>query len=271
MATGLRIIERAAQVHPGQTHVKKIIAEMGGKNAIIIDDDADLDEAVPHILTSAFGFQGQKCSACSRVIVLAAVYDRFVDRLVKAAKVYRVGPAEDPQYSLGAVADAVARQRILDYVDIGKEEGTLLYASSIPAGAGYWVPLTIIGNILPEHRLAQEEIFGPVLAVMRAENFDQAIAWANSTRFALTGGLFSRSPSHLAQAQREFRVGNLYFNRNITGALVDRQPFGGARLSGAGTKAGGPDYLRHFMDPRVVTENTMRRGFAPREEEDGGE
>lgn len=244
---------------------------MGGKNAIIIDDDADLDEAVPHVLASAFSFSGQKCSACSRVIVLAAVYDRFVDRLVKAARVYQVGPAEDPQYSLGAVADAVARQRILDYVEIGKEEGTLLYASSIPTNAGYWAPLTIIGDILPEHRLAQEEIFGPVLAVMRAENFDQAIALANSTPFALTGGLFSRSPRHLAQAQRHFRVGNLYLNRNITGALVNRQPFGGSRLSGVGTKAGGPDYLLHFMDPRVVTENTMRRGFAPLEEDWGDE
>jgi RHH-type proline utilization regulon transcriptional repressor/proline dehydrogenase/delta 1-pyrroline-5-carboxylate dehydrogenase len=268
MATGRRIIERAAQVHPGQLHVKKVIAEMGGKNAIIIDDDADLDEAVPHVLTSAFGFQGQKCSACSRVIVLDAVYDRFVDRLVKAAKVYQVGPAEDPRYSLGAVADAVARQRILDYVEIGRQEGTLLYASPIPSGAGYWVPLTIIGDIRPEHRIAQEEIFGPVLAVMRVENFAQAIAWANSTPFALTGGLFSRSPRHLAQAQRDFRVGNLYLNRNITGALVNRQPFGGSRMSGLGTKAGGPDYLLHFMDPRVVTENTLRRGFAPLEDED---
>jgi RHH-type proline utilization regulon transcriptional repressor/proline dehydrogenase/delta 1-pyrroline-5-carboxylate dehydrogenase len=267
LATGLRIIERAAQLHPGQAQVKKVIAEMGGKNAIIIDDDADLDEAVPQVLTSAFGFSGQKCSACSRVIVLAAVYDRFVDRLVKAARVYQVGPAEDPRYSLGAVAETVARQRILDYVEIGKEEGTLLYASPIPTGDDYWVPLTIIGDIRPEHRLAQEEIFGPVIAVMHVENFDQAIAWANSTPFALTGGLFSRSPKHLAQAQREFRVGNLYLNRNMTGALVNRQPFGGSRLSGLGTKAGGPDYLLHFMDPRVVTENTMRRGFAPLEED----
>jgi RHH-type proline utilization regulon transcriptional repressor/proline dehydrogenase/delta 1-pyrroline-5-carboxylate dehydrogenase len=265
---GLRIIERAAKVHPGQANVKKIIAEMGGKNAIIIDDDADLDEAVPHVLYSAFAFQGQKCSACSRVIVLDAVYDRFVDRLVKAAKVYRVGPAEDPSYSMGAVADAAAQRNILEYIEIGKREGRLLYSSPIPDGVGYWVPLTIIGGITPEHRIAQEEIFGPVLAVMRARDFDQAIAWANATRFALTGGIFSRSPRHLARARREFRVGNLYINRNNTGALVGRQPFGGSRMSGVGTKAGGPDYLLHFMDPRVVTENTMRRGFAPIEEND---
>jgi RHH-type proline utilization regulon transcriptional repressor/proline dehydrogenase/delta 1-pyrroline-5-carboxylate dehydrogenase len=241
---------------------------MGGKNAIIIDDDADLDEAVPHVLYSAFGFQGQKCSACSRVIVLDAVYDRFVDRLVKAAQVYQVGPSEDPKFTMGAVSDAAAQKTIREYIEVGKSEGALLYSSPIPAEEGYWVPLTIIGGITPQHRIAQEEIFGPVLAVMRAKDFDQAIEWANSTQFALTGGIFSRSPEHLAQARREFRVGNLYINRNNTGALVDRQPFGGSRMSGVGTKAGGPDYLLHFMDPRVVTENTMRRGFAPIEEDD---
>jgi RHH-type proline utilization regulon transcriptional repressor/proline dehydrogenase/delta 1-pyrroline-5-carboxylate dehydrogenase len=227
-----------------------------------------LDEAVPHVLYSAFGFQGQKCSACSRVIVLDSVYDRFVDRLVNAARVYQVGPAEDPKYSMGAVSDAAARKSILEYIEIGRQEGKLLYSSQIPEGEGYWVPLTIIGGITPQHRIAQEEIFGPVLSVMRAGDFDQAIEWANSTRFALTGGIFSRSPEHLVQARREFRVGNLYINRNNTGALVDRQPFGGSRMSGVGTKAGGPDYLLHFMDPRVVTENTMRRGFAPIEEDD---
>jgi RHH-type proline utilization regulon transcriptional repressor/proline dehydrogenase/delta 1-pyrroline-5-carboxylate dehydrogenase len=266
--TGLRIIDRAAKVYPGQVNVKKIISEMGGKNAIIIDDDADLDEAVPHVLYSAFGFQGQKCSACSRVIVLDAVYDRFVDRLVKAAQVYQVGPSEDPKYSMGAVSDAAAQKNIREYIEVGKNEGALLYSSPVPAEEGYWVPLTIIGGITPQHRIAQEEIFGPVLAVMRAKDFDQAIEWANSTRFALTGGIFSRSPEHLTKARREFRVGNLYINRNNTGALVDRQPFGGSRMSGVGTKAGGPDYLLHFMDPRVVTENTMRRGFAPIEEDD---
>jgi RHH-type proline utilization regulon transcriptional repressor/proline dehydrogenase/delta 1-pyrroline-5-carboxylate dehydrogenase len=266
--TGLRIIDRAAKVYPGQPNVKKIISEMGGKNAIIIDDDADLDEAVPHVLYSAFGFQGQKCSACSRVIVLDAVYDKFVDRLVKAARVYRVGPSEDPANTMGAVSDAAAMKSIKEYIEVGKQEGKLLYSSPVPGGEGYWVPLTIIGGITPEHRIAQEEIFGPVLAVMRARDFDQAIEWANSTRFALTGGIFSRSPEHLAKARREFRVGNLYINRNNTGALVNRQPFGGSRMSGVGTKAGGPDYLLHFMDPRVVTENTMRRGFAPIEEDD---
>lgn len=268
MEVGLRIIERSAKVYQGQPNVKKIICEMGGKNAIIIDDDADLDEAVPHVLYSAFGFQGQKCSACSRVIVLDAVYDRFVDRLVKAAQAYLIGPSEDPANAMGAVADAAALKSILGYAELGKQEGKLLFESRVPQGEGYWAPLTIIGNIRPEHRLAQEEVFGPVLAIMRAKDFDQAIEWANSTRFALTGGIFSRSPEHLNRARRDFRVGNLYINRNNTGALVERQPFGGSRMSGVGTKAGGPDYLLHFMDPRVVTENTMRRGFAPIEEDD---
>jgi RHH-type proline utilization regulon transcriptional repressor/proline dehydrogenase/delta 1-pyrroline-5-carboxylate dehydrogenase len=262
MEVGLRIVERGAKVHPGQVNVKKVVCEMGGKNAIVIDDDADLDEAVPQVLGSAFGFQGQKCSACSRVIVLDALHDRFVERLVKAARAIRVGPAEDPACAMGAVVDAAAQKKILEYIAIGKREGTLLYQSPIPDGEGHWVPLTIIGGILPEHRLAREEVFGPVLAVMRAGNFDQAIAWANATGFALTGGIFSRSPEHLDRARQAFRVGNLYINRGITGAMVGRQPFGGARMSGTGTKAGGPDYLLNFMDPRVVTENTVRRGFA---------
>jgi RHH-type transcriptional regulator, proline utilization regulon repressor / proline dehydrogenase / delta 1-pyrroline-5-carboxylate dehydrogenase len=268
MEVGLRIIERAAKVHPGQTHVKKIVCEMGGKNAIIIDDDADLDEAVPHVIYSAFGFQGQKCSACSRVIVLDAVYDRFVARLVAMAKALKIGPAEDPANYLGAVCNDGAVRTITEYAAIGKREGELLYESPVPAGNGYFVPITIVGGIRPEHRLAQEEVFGPVLAVMRAKDFDEALAWANSTRYALTGGVFSRSPEHLQRARKEFRVGNLYLNRNVTGALVERQPFGGSRMSGVGTKAGGADYLLHFMDPRVVTENTMRRGFAPTEEGD---
>ena len=265
LEVGLRIMERAARVHPGQNNVKKVVCEMGGKNAIIIDDDADLDEAVPHVLYSAFAFQGQKCSACSRVIVLDAVYEKFVERLVSMARALSVGPAEDPAHYLGAVADEAAVDKIRAYLEIGKQEGTLLYRSETPAGQGYFVPLAIFGGIRPEHRLAQEEIFGPVLAVMRAGDFAEAIAFANSTRFALTGGVFSRSPEHLLRARREFRVGNLYLNRNCTGALVGRQPFGGSRLSGGGTKAGGVDYLLHFLDPRVVTENTMRRGFAPDE------
>ncbi|OPY68599.1 MAG: 1-pyrroline-5-carboxylate dehydrogenase 1 [Syntrophorhabdus sp. PtaU1.Bin050] len=262
MEVGLQIIEKGGKVHPGQAHVKRIVCEMGGKNAIIVDNDANLDEAVPLVLYSAFGFQGQKCSACSRVIVLDAVYEHFVDRLVKAAKSKKIGPAEDPICDIGPVADAEAQKKVLKYIEIGKTEGRVLYMSPVP-NTGYYVPVTIIGDITPEHRIAQEEIFGPVLVVMRARDFQQALEWANSTRFALTGAVFSRSPQHLEDARRHFRVGNLYLNRHCTGAFVERQPFGGSRMSGAGTKAGGPDYLLHFMDPKVVTENTMRRGFVP--------
>jgi len=262
MQVGLRIIGKAAKVQEGQANVKKVIAEMGGKNAIIIDDDADLDEAVPGVLASAFGFQGQKCSACSRVIVLDAIYDRFVERLVAAAKSMKIGSSEDPTNAMGPVVDGAAQKSILQYVEIAGKEGQILYSSETPQ-TGYYVPMTIVAGIRLEHRIAQEEIFGPVLAVMRVKDFDQALEWANSTRFALTGGVFSRSPRNLERARRDFRVGNLYLNRQITGALVHRQPFGGARMSGVGSKAGGPDYLLQFMDPRTTTENTMRRGFAP--------
>src|SRR5262249_12792703 len=158
---------------------------------VIIDDDADLDEAVPHVLYSAFGFQGQKCSACSRVIVLDAVYDKFMERLISMAEATKVGPSEDPAYYMGAVADDKALKSILEYIEIGSKEGKVLYKSPVPTGEGYFAPMTIIGGIRPEHRLAQEEVFGPVLAVMRAKDFDQAIEWANSTKFALTGGVFS--------------------------------------------------------------------------------
>ncbi|MEF2145041.1 MAG: L-glutamate gamma-semialdehyde dehydrogenase [Desulfovibrionaceae bacterium] len=262
---GLRIQEKAAKLQPGQAQCKRVVAEMGGKNGVIVDDDADLDEAVLHILYSAFGFQGQKCSACSRVIVVDSIYDRFIERLTKAAECVKIGSGEDPANYMGPVADASAQKKIKEYIELAAQEGEILVKREVPE-KGYYVPLTIVGGIEPHHRLAQEEIFGPVLAVMRAKDFDQAIEWANSTRFALTGGVFSRSPKHLEQAKREFRVGNLYLNRNNTGALVERQPFGGFKMSGVGSKTGGPDYLIQLMDPRCVTENTMRRGFTPIEE-----
>jgi RHH-type transcriptional regulator, proline utilization regulon repressor / proline dehydrogenase / delta 1-pyrroline-5-carboxylate dehydrogenase len=260
--TGLRIIESAAVLHPGQSAVKRVIAEMGGKNAIIIDDDADLDEAVPAVLVSAFGFQGQKCSSCSRVIVLESIYDAFIDRLVDAAQSLVIGPAHDPAFVLGPVCDGQARAKISGYIDVAATEGKILYSGKTPPGSNY-VPITIVGDITPEHRLAREEVFGPVLSVMKVKTFDQALEWANSTRFALTGGVFSRSPRHLDEARKKFQVGNLYLNRHITGAIVGRQPFGGFKMSGLGTRAGGEEYLLHFMDPRVITENTARRGFSP--------
>ncbi len=267
MEVGHRIINKASTVHPGQKQIKKVIAELGGKNAIIIDDDADLDEAIREVLHSAFAFQGQKCSACSRVIVVEPIYAKFIERLVEGAKSLAIGPAEDPTFFMGPVVDDKAQQNVLKYLGIAKNEGKVLLSSPVPA-SGYYAPLTIVEDITPEHRIAQEEVFGPILAVMKVKNFDQAIEWANSTRYSLTGAVFSRSPKHLEKAREQFNVGNLYLNRGSTGALVERHPFGGFNMSGIGSKAGGPDYLLQFMDPRLVCENTMRRGFAPIEEDD---
>jgi len=266
MEVGLRIQERAARVRPGQRHCKRVIAEMGGKNAIIVDDDADLDEAVTGVVASAFSYQGQKCSACSRVIVLDAVYDRFTPRLVAACRSLAIGPAENPANTLGPVVDAVQQHTVEDYAALAREEGTVLLERR-GVGPGFYAPLVIVEGIRPEHRIAREEIFGPILAVMRAADFDEAIAMANDCAFALTGAVYSRSPRHLEQAGRDFRVGNLYLNRGSTGAMVGRQPFGGAAMSGVGSKTGGPEYLLQFMVPRVVTENTMRRGFTPADAE----
>ncbi len=267
METGLRIIEKAARVLPGQAYCKRVIAEMGGKNAIVVDDDADLDEAILAVVYSAFGFQGQKCSACSRVIVVEAIYEKFIARLTEACASLRIGPAEDPENAMGPVVDAAAQNKVKEYAALAHQEGRVLVERTAE-GQGYYAPLVVVEGIRPEHRLAQEEIFGPVLAVMRAADFDEAIAWANDSRFALTGGVFSRSPKHLDKARREFRVGNLYLNRNCVGAMVGRQAFGGSKMSGVGSKSGGPDYLLQFMEPRVVTENTIRRGFTPIDEDD---
>lgn len=264
-AVGLAINRQAAQVPPGQDHVKRVIAEMGGKNAIIVDSDADLDEAVHGVVASAFGYQGQKCSACSRAIVLQAHYDAFLHRAIEATRSLKVGPAEDPGCSVGPQIDDESRQRILGFIEQGKKEARLVYAAEIGSLAqqGYYVGPHIFADVPPTAVIAQEEIFGPVLAVIKARDLTDALEIANGTPYALTGGLYSRSPENIARVKREFRVGNLYINRKITGALVDRQPFGGFKLSGIGTKAGGPDYLLQFVLPRTITENTLRRGFAP--------
>jgi len=242
------------------------VAEMGGKNAIIIDDDADLDEAVQGVIHSAFGYAGQKCSACSRVIVLEKVYDQFVKRLVEAAKSLKVGPAEDPSVAYGPVIDADAVAKIQEYIELGKEnEIELALAGDVKdlADKGFFVGPHIFVDVDPDARIAQEEIFGPVLCVIKADDLDEAFEFANNTKYALTGGMYSRSPKNLKRARQEMEVGNLYLNREITGALVERHPFGGYKMSGLGSKAGGPDYLLQFLVPVNVTENTMRRGFAP--------
>ncbi len=259
---GCRIYAQAAILQPGQKHLKKVIAEMGGKNAIIVDESADLDQAVVGVVQSAFGYTGQKCSACSRVIVLETIYDTFVSRLVEATKSLNVGKTDDPSTQVGPVIDNKAHGRILEYIAKGKAESTLALEMEIPEG-GYFVSPTIFTDVKPNSTIAQEEIFGPVLAVIKATNFDEALTIANGTNYALTGGLYSRTSSHIKRASNEFEVGNLYINRTTTGAIVARQPFGGFKLSGVGSKAGGPDYLLQFLDPRVVTENIQRQGFAP--------
>ncbi len=259
---GCQIYADAAVLQPGQRHLKRVIAEMGGKNAVIIDESADLDQAVAGVVQSAFGYSGQKCSACSRVIVLDSVYDPFVRRLVEATKSLNVGPAEDSATTVGPVINAAARDRIREYIAKGQQEAEVALEMPSPE-PGYFIGPVIFTNVSPDAVIAQEEIFGPVLSVIRAQDFEEALAIANGTNYALTGGLFSRTPSHIQQAQEQFEVGNLYINRGITGAIVDRQPFGGFKLSGVGSKAGGRDYLLQFLEPRVITENVQRQGFAP--------
>ncbi|MTJ18569.1 MULTISPECIES: L-glutamate gamma-semialdehyde dehydrogenase [unclassified Dolichospermum] len=259
---GCRIYAEAAILKPGQKHLKKVIAEMGGKNGIIVDESADLDQAVVGVVQSAFGYSGQKCSACSRVIVLEPIYDAFVERLVEATKSLNIGETELPSTQVGPVIDAISRDRILEYIQKGKQEAKV--ALELPAPSqGYFIGPVIFSEVPANGVIAQQEIFGPVLAVIRVKDFQEAIDVANNTNYALTGGLYSRTPSHIEQAQESFEVGNLYINRNITGAIVSRQPFGGFKLSGVGSKAGGPDYLLQFLEPRHITENIQRQGFAP--------
>ncbi|HYA42586.1 MAG TPA: proline dehydrogenase family protein [Syntrophobacteraceae bacterium] len=271
---GLHILAKAHENNERSAFVKNVVLEMGGKNAIIVDSDADLDEAVVYALHSAFGYQGQKCSACSRLIVVEDIYDRFVERLKAAAQSIGIGPVEFPQNFMGAVIEQAARDRILGYVEMGKNAGYPLFelspvgrngAHPHPAGNGWFVPLSIFTDVDPESRLAQEEIFGPVLAVIKVKDFDEALRVANGTQYALTGGVLSRSPANIRKARENFRTGNLYINRGCTGAVVGRHPFGGFKMSGLGSKAGGPDYLLHFMIARNIVENTVRKGYAPLE------
>ena len=265
-AVGLGIIEAAAKLRTGQANVKRVIAEMGGKNAIIIDEDADLDQAVSGVLTSAFGYAGQKCSACSRLIIVGSAYEETVARLKNAVESLAVGPPERPETFVPSVISESARKKIQGYVDAAHDYATLLAQAPVPDDVGSYVRPTVFAEVPLDSPLAQEEVFGPVLAVFRAETFEEALDIAENSQFALTGGVFSRNPRNIERARRAFRVGNLYINRKITGAVAARQPFGGMRMSGNAEKAGGPDYVRQFMEARVVTENLVRRGFAP---EDG--
>ena len=262
---GLRIWQSAGVTRPGQRELKHVICEMGGKNAMIVDADADLGEAIGYSIYSAFGYQGQKCSALSRLILLEENYDRVMERLIPAAASLRVGNPEEPGIMVGPVIDEAAYRRILDYIEIGKKEATLAHQAKEIPPQGYFIPPTIFTDVKPNMRIAREEIFGPVLSVLKVRDLDEAIAVANGTDYALTGGFLSRSPDNIERVKARLEAGNVYINRSCTGAIVGRHPFGGFKMSGSGTKAGGEDYLLNFLIPRVVTENTSRLGLIPEE------
>jgi RHH-type transcriptional regulator, proline utilization regulon repressor / proline dehydrogenase / delta 1-pyrroline-5-carboxylate dehydrogenase len=261
---GCSIIRSASQIQPGQRSLKRVIAELGGKNAIIVDDDADSDEALKGILHSAFGYSGQKCSACSRLIVVGDKYEDLLQRLTSATRDIIIGRSTEPSTSMGPVIDEESFKRLNDHIN--RENAQLLCKGSVPEDimhSGWFVPPTIFRDVDPSSPLWNEELFGPVLACLRVETFEEALACASDSDYALTGGIFSRSPKNIQHAKDTFPVGNLYINRSITGALVERQPFGGFKFSGVGSKAGGTDYLVQFMEPRTITENTMRKGYSP--------
>ena len=249
---GLRIATRSAVVHDGQRWIKRAYMEMGGKDAMIVDDTCDLDSAAADVVRSAFGFQGQKCSACSRLIVFASVHDELLDRVVTAASNLSVGSPVD-NHPVGPVISAAQHGAILSEIESGREEASLVMGGRpIDKDGGYYLEPTIFDGVTPDARLAQHEIFGPVLSVISVPDFDTALEVANGTEFGLTGGLYSNDEQRLERARREFHVGNLYLNRKITGALVGIQPFGGFNMSGSNAKAGGPDYLRLFMEMKTV-------------------
>ncbi|RKQ30508.1 L-glutamate gamma-semialdehyde dehydrogenase [Oceanobacillus halophilus] len=253
-ATGTRIIERAAKVQEGQQHLKRVVAEMGGKDTIIVDSDADLNLAAESIVNSAFGFSGQKCSACSRAVIHKDVYDEVLEKSIELTKELTVGnPAEEDVY-MGAVVNKKQFDKIKDYIEIGKTEGELVYGGEADDSTGYYIKPTIFKNVAPEARIMQEEIFGPVVAFTKADNFDELLNIANNTEYGLTGAVISNNREHLEQARYDFHVGNLYFNRGCTAAIVGYQPFGGFKMSGTDSKAGGPDYLQHFLEAKIVSE-----------------
>lgn len=251
---GIRINERAAKVQPGQIWLKRTILEMGGKDSIVVDETADLDAAAEAITISAFGFQGQKCSACSRAIVVQDVYDEVLQKVVERTKKLKIGDPTDHKTYMGAVIDEKAFNKITEYIDLGKREGRLMAGGTADKSRGYFIDPTIFADVPEKGRLSQEEIFGPVLAFVKARDFDHALEIANNTEYGLTGAVFSRQRDRLERAREEFHVGNLYFNRKCTGALVGVQPFGGFNMSGTDSKAGGPDYLLLFTQAKTITD-----------------
>jgi len=251
---GIRIYERAAKVHPGQIWLKRVIAEMGGKDTIIVDKEADLELAAQSIVASAFGFSGQKCSACSRAVILEEVYDQVLNRVVKLTKQLTVGNPEEQSTFMGPVIDQSAYNKIMEYIEIGKQEGKLMAGGEGDDSKGFFIQPTVIADVDPQARIMQEEIFGPVVAFTKAKDFDHALEIANNTEYGLTGAVISRNRANIEKAREEFHVGNLYFNRGCTGAIVGYHPFGGFNMSGTDSKAGGPDYLILHMQAKTTSE-----------------
>jgi RHH-type proline utilization regulon transcriptional repressor/proline dehydrogenase/delta 1-pyrroline-5-carboxylate dehydrogenase len=261
-AVGREILREAAEMYDGQTHLKRVVAEMGGKNCIIVDSDADLDEAVPAIVASAFSYAGQKCSACARVLAHDRIADVLFERLAGAVALLQVGAPEDFASDVPPLIEHEAQERVDAYVQACAHDGRIIARAEckLPQSGWYCSP-TLAGDLPPDAPVLTEEVFGPLLTIERVDSVETACDLVDSLPFALTGGLFSRNPHVVEQVALRSPVGNLYINREITGAMVGRQPFGGTRLSGTGTKAGGPDYLMHFVEPRVVSENTVRHGL----------
>ena len=251
---GLRIQEVAAKPQPGQMWIKRTVLEMGGKDAIIVDDEADIDAAVEGVAQAAFGYQGQKCSACSRAIVVQKVYDTFLEKLKARVAKITVGPAEDPSVFMGPVINKSSMKSIQDYIEVGKKEGRLLTGGGPAGGDGYFIQPTVFADLSPKARIAQEEIFGPVLGVIPAKDFDHALEIANDSEFGLTGAVYSKNPKKIEKASEEFHVGNLYLNRKCTGAMVGAHPFGGFNMSGTDSKTGGKDYLLLFLQAKAIAE-----------------
>jgi 1-pyrroline-5-carboxylate dehydrogenase len=251
---GLIISEAAAKRAPGQIWIKRAVLEMGGKDATIVDEEADLDAAVEGVALAAFGYSGQKCSACSRAIVSEKVFDAFVDKLVERSKKFTIGPADEQKNYMGPVVSATAMEGILGYIDVGKKEGRLVLGGGRAPGEGYFIQPTIIADVDPKSRIAQEEVFGPVLAVIKARDFDHALEIANDTEFGLTGAVYSKNKDKIEKAEEAFHVGNLYLNRKCTGAMVGAHPFGGFNMSGTDSKTGGKDYLLHYLQAKSIAE-----------------
>ncbi|WP_066249752.1 L-glutamate gamma-semialdehyde dehydrogenase [Neobacillus drentensis] len=251
---GLRIFDRSSKVNKGQIWMKRLIAEMGGKDTIVVDSEADLELAAQSIVAGAFGFSGQKCSACSRAIIVEDVYDQVLNRVVELTNQLTVGDPSEQGTFMGPVNDNNAFKKIMDYIEIGKNEGKLLAGGEGDNSKGYFIKPTVIGDLAPKARIMQEEIFGPVVGFTKAKNFDEAIEIANNTEYGLTGAVITNNRAHMEQAREDFHVGNLYFNRSCTGAIVGYQPFGGFNMSGTDSKAGGPDYLLLHMQAKTTSE-----------------